>query len=183
MRAPDHAKELSAVRPEAKVRGAVASELSRVISSQATPEGAQEKFRDFPRRLELALYESHRHHRSAYVRAARRLAWNLMTNGRRLLEEYDSPATLAAVGDRELAVGTPAEQSILRSEERERKLREIIAGRGGLEQSNRSLLRCHRTPACRGAKVEWTDFQSRAADEAAPITATCTACGIRWRLN
>lgn len=177
IRPPLETQDVRAVRPNWQLR----SETLAVVANVVRNFDCQEE--DYARRLELAVYLSNRHHRGGYVRAMRRLVWNLRVNGKRLLELYPNPSTLSIVGDRELAAGTAAEQSILASEERERKLREIIAGRGGLEQSNRTLLRCHRTPACRNSRVEWREVQSRAADEAATITATCQACGATWKLH
>lgn len=136
----------------------------------------------YARVVEGKTYRSYRCDREGYARALRRVVWNLQNNAKRLYAEYPDAEILPSLGDQELGRGTSAEKFVTDNEERERKLREINAGRGGLEESNRTLLRCHRTPSCRNSKVTWGEVQSRGADEASTIHAICSNCGATWKL-
>jgi DNA-directed RNA polymerase subunit M/transcription elongation factor TFIIS len=167
------------LKPSALLRAASVAKIFEALAVANPEPGDREKY---ARRAETRVYQAYRCDRERYVRAMRKIVWNVSNNAARIYSEYPDPSVLPALGDRELGKGTLAEKFVLDNEDRERKLREINAGRGGLEESGRTLLRCHRTPTCRNAKVTWDQAQSRGADEASTIYATCTNCGATWKM-
>lgn len=134
----------------------------------------------YSRMVEWKVYTAHRRSIKLYRRAIGALIYNLSMNADHLCQAYPDPSVLASLGDVELGRGTAAEAFVKRNEESERKLLEINAGRGGLEECGKTMIRCHRKKGCKDARVDWSQLQTRGADEPITTLATCSNCGHTW---
>jgi DNA-directed RNA polymerase subunit M/transcription elongation factor TFIIS len=143
----------------------------------------QEHSLAYARRVEWKVYNAHRRSIKHYQRVVGSLIYNLSVNASYLCAAYPDPVILASLGDVELGRGTAAEEFVRKNEERERKLLEIIAGRGGLEECGKTMIRCHRKPGCMNARVDWSQLQTKGADEPITTLATCSNCGHTWNAS
>lgn len=133
----------------------------------------------FAQRLEGRLFSSLKNEPVLYRRYCVSLLFNLNFNGKYLLRTYPNPSLLASLDSVELGRGTSAEAYVKSYAERQKKLQELIAGRGGLKSANRSLFKCR---TCGPKSIcDWTSMQTRSADEPETKWITCTTCGKTWR--
>lgn len=169
----------------------IASALSLDAAVDATPESpncespnwsmtADQMF-ECARTIEESIYAITVVQKTEYERKVLQIAWNLLQNGRLLLQKYP-PAMLVSLDNSLLAEGTAVERwwaTHNKNLNLEKVLLNDEAAFDETEQLANSGLTCNR---CHSRLIAIQQQQIRSADEGMTVFCTCKKCGMRWKM-
>ena len=133
------------------------------------------------RTIEESIYAITVVQKTEYERKVLQVAWNLLQNGRLLLQKYP-PAMLVSLDNSLLAEGTAVEWWWATHNKKlnlEKVLLNDEAAFDETEQLANSGLTCNR---CHSRLIAIQQQQIRSADEGMTVFCTCKKCGMRWKM-
>jgi len=132
----------------------------------------------YARSIESSLYTAAHNDGRLYEEGIRRVVFALARNTS-WMQRYDAE-TLASLDEYTLAQGTPMEGWFDKLEKRRQRQEQLLAdGVTTNEDPGTSSLKCGR---CKSTCINIEQKQTRGADEAMTVFATCEKCQLRWRM-